>query len=56
VTASGLRLGVVAHRAVIGYKDPDELIKLKSYVVLRVRSGDDALARDLQKVRRLASN
>jgi benzoate-CoA ligase len=40
---------VVAECAVIGYKDPDGLIKPKAYVVLRDRSGDDALARELQE-------
>jgi benzoate-CoA ligase family protein len=39
---------VVAECAVIGYKDPDGLIKPKAYVVPRDRSGDDALARELQ--------
>jgi hypothetical protein len=46
----------VAQRATIGYKDADDLTKLESCVVPRVRSGDDALARDVQEVRRLASN
>jgi benzoate-CoA ligase family protein len=39
---------VVAECAVIGYKDPDGLIKPKAYVVPRDRPGDDALARELQ--------
>jgi benzoate-CoA ligase len=40
---------VVAECAVIGYKDPDGLIKPKAYVVPRDRPGDDALARELQE-------
>jgi acyl-coenzyme A synthetase/AMP-(fatty) acid ligase len=40
---------VVAECAVIGYKDPDGLVKPKAYVVTRDRSGDDALARELQE-------
>ena len=40
---------LVAECAVIGYKDPDGLIKPKAYVVSRERSGDDALARELQE-------
>ena len=40
---------VVAECAVIGYKDPDGLIKPKAYVVPRDRLGDDALARELQE-------
>jgi benzoate-CoA ligase family protein len=39
----------VAECAVIGYKDRDGLIKPKAYVVPRERSGDDALARELQE-------
>ena len=39
----------MAESAVIGYKDPDGLIKPKAYVVSRERSGDDALARELQE-------
>ena len=43
-----LQHAAVAECAVIGYKDPDGLIKPKAYVVPRDRSGDDALARELQ--------
>jgi benzoate-CoA ligase len=39
----------VAECAVIGYKDADGLTKPKAYVVPRERSGDDALARELQE-------
>jgi benzoate-CoA ligase len=39
----------VAECAVIGYKDADGLTKPKAYVVPRERSGDEALARDLQE-------
>jgi benzoate-CoA ligase len=39
----------VAECAVIGYKDADGLIKPKAYVVPRERSGDEALARELQE-------
>ncbi len=40
---------VVAECAVIGYKDADGLIKPKAFVVPRERSGDEALARELQE-------
>ncbi|HEY2945649.1 MAG TPA: benzoate-CoA ligase family protein [Vicinamibacteria bacterium] len=38
----------VAECAVIGYKDPDGLIKPKAYVVCREGAGDETLARELQ--------
>jgi benzoate-CoA ligase len=39
----------VAECAVIGYKDPDGLIKPKAFVVPRDCAGDDALGRELQE-------
>jgi benzoate-CoA ligase len=39
----------VAECAVIGYKDPDGLIKPKAFVVPRDATGDAALARELQE-------
>jgi benzoate-CoA ligase family protein len=39
----------VAECAVIGYKDPDGLIKPKAYVVCRGREGDALLAAELQE-------
>jgi benzoate-CoA ligase len=38
----------VAECAVIGYKDRDELIKPKAFIVLREEDGSDLLARELQ--------
>jgi len=40
---------LVAECAVIGYKDPDGLIKPKAYVVCRGREGDALLAGELQE-------
>ncbi len=39
----------VAECAVIGYKDPDGLVKPKAFIVLREGEGDAALARELQE-------
>jgi benzoate-CoA ligase len=39
----------VAECAVIGYKDPEGLVKPKAYVVCRQGDGDETLARELQE-------
>lgn len=39
----------VAECAVIGYKDPDGLVKPKAHIVLRDGTGSDALAHELQE-------
>jgi 4-hydroxybenzoate-CoA ligase len=39
----------VAECAVIGYKDPEGLVKPKAYVVCRAGDGDEVLARELQE-------
>jgi benzoate-CoA ligase len=40
---------LVAEAAVIGYKEPNGLVKPKAFVVLREGDGSDALARELQE-------